>query len=74
MNIIFAVPSQKNGTYQLLSRSISGSSIGTIERDSQNVVALVSGEYEVRQTIDRYEFIHAWRWKRITLMFHLEIG
>lgn len=47
MNIIFAVTSNRNETYQLLSRSIRGSSIGTIERNSRNVVALVSGEYEV---------------------------
>ncbi|CAL7946615.1 unnamed protein product [Xylocopa violacea] len=46
MNIIFAVPSQRNTTYQLLSGSISGSSVGTIDHNSQNVVALVSGEYE----------------------------
>ncbi|XP_016773439.2 integrin beta-PS [Apis mellifera] len=46
MNIIFAVTSNRNETYQLLSRSIRGSSIGTIERNSRNVVALVSGEYE----------------------------
>jgi len=47
MNIIFAVPDHKNATYQRLSRSISGSSTGTLENDSQNVVALVSSEYEV---------------------------
>lgn len=47
MNIIFAVTSNRNETYQLLSRSIRGSSIGMIERNSKNVVALVSGEYEV---------------------------
>lgn len=47
MNIIFAVTSNRNETYQLLSRSIRGSSIGAIERNSRNVVALVSGEYEV---------------------------
>lgn len=47
MNIIFAVTSNRNETYQLLSRSIRGSSIGTIERNSKNVVALISGEYEV---------------------------
>lgn len=47
MNIIFAVTSNRNETYQLLSRNIRGSSIGTIERNSKNVVALVSGEYEV---------------------------
>lgn len=47
MNIIFAVPDHKSATYQRLSRSISGSSIGTLENDSQNVVALVSSEYEV---------------------------
>ncbi|KYQ55161.1 Integrin beta-PS [Trachymyrmex zeteki] len=46
MNIIFAVPDHKNATYQRLSRSISGSSTGTLENDSQNVVALVSSEYE----------------------------
>lgn len=47
MNIIFAVPDHKNATYQRLSRSISGSSTGTLENNSQNVVALVSSEYEV---------------------------
>lgn len=47
MNIIFAVPDHKNVTYQLLSRHISGSSTGTLENESQNVVALVSSEYEV---------------------------
>jgi len=47
MNIIFAVPDHKNATYQRLSHSISGSSTGTLENDSQNVVALVSSEYEV---------------------------
>jgi len=47
MNIIFAVPDHKNATYQQLSHSISGSSTGTLENDSQNVVALVSSEYEV---------------------------
>ncbi|KOC68093.1 Integrin beta-PS [Habropoda laboriosa] len=46
MNIIFAVPGHKKDTYQLLSRSISGSRIGIIGQKSQNVVALVSGEYE----------------------------
>ncbi|XP_026673834.1 integrin beta-PS-like isoform X2 [Ceratina calcarata] len=46
INIIFAVIGKKNSTYQSLSQRISGSSIGTIERNSQNVVALVSGEYE----------------------------
>ncbi|XP_077255158.1 integrin beta-PS isoform X1 [Temnothorax americanus] len=46
MNIIFAVPDHKNATYQRLSSSISGSSTGTLENDSQNVVALVSSEYE----------------------------
>lgn len=47
MNVIFAVPDHKNDTYQRLSRSISGSSTGTLENDSKNVVALVSSEYEV---------------------------
>lgn len=47
MNIIFAVPDHKNATYQRLSRSISGSSTGTLENDSQNVVDLVKSEYEV---------------------------
>jgi len=47
MNIIFAVPNHKSVTYQRLSHSISGSSTGTLENDSQNVVALVSSEYEV---------------------------
>lgn len=47
MNIIFAVPDHKNATYQRLSRSISGSSTGTLENESRNVVALVSSEYEV---------------------------
>ncbi|KAL6266653.1 hypothetical protein P5V15_003493 [Pogonomyrmex californicus] len=46
MNIIFAVPDHKNATYQRLSRSISGSSTGTLDNNSQNVVALVSSEYE----------------------------
>ncbi|XP_076668344.1 integrin beta-PS [Andrena cerasifolii] len=46
MNIIFAVPHAQETTYSQLSQSIRGSSIGTIEKDSQNVVALVSGEYE----------------------------
>jgi len=47
MNIIFAVPDHKNVTYQRLSQHISGSSTGTLENESQNVVALVSSEYEV---------------------------
>lgn len=47
MNIIFAVPDHKIATYQRLSQSISGSSTGTLENESQNVVALVSNEYEV---------------------------
>lgn len=46
MYIIFAVPDHKNATYQRLSRSISGSSTATLENDGQNVVALVSSEYE----------------------------
>ncbi|KAM0732640.1 Integrin beta-PS [Formica fusca] len=46
MNIIFAVPDHKIATYQRLSQSISGSSTGTLENESQNVVALVSNEYE----------------------------
>ncbi|XP_012529707.2 integrin beta-PS isoform X2 [Monomorium pharaonis] len=46
MNIIFAVPDHKSATYQRLSRSISGSSTGTLENNSQNVVALVRNEYE----------------------------
>lgn len=47
MNIIFAVPDHKNATYQRLSDSISGSLTGILENDSQNVVALVSSQYEV---------------------------
>ncbi|XP_029033971.1 integrin beta-PS-like [Osmia bicornis bicornis] len=46
MNIFFAVPSKMNVTYQLLSKRIKGSSIGMLEHNSQNVVALVSGEYK----------------------------
>ncbi|EFN88858.1 Integrin beta-PS [Harpegnathos saltator] len=46
INIIFAVPSGKNSTYSDLSRVISGSSTGILEDNSQNVVDLVSGEYE----------------------------
>ncbi|XP_043285447.1 integrin beta-PS-like [Venturia canescens] len=46
VNIIFAVPGHKNSTYQLLSRSLSGTSVGLLEHNSQNVVSLVSGEYE----------------------------
>ncbi|KAG7201582.1 hypothetical protein KM043_004327 [Ampulex compressa] len=46
MNIIFAVPRHISAVYELLSKSVSGSSIGTLESDSQNVVSLVSGEYE----------------------------
>jgi len=47
INIIFAVPPNMTKIYNSLSRSISGSSIGTLKDDSQNVVALVSGEYKV---------------------------
>ncbi|XP_012274157.1 integrin beta-PS isoform X2 [Orussus abietinus] len=46
VNVIFAVPNYENETYQLLSQRISGSAIGLLEKDSKNVVALVSGEYE----------------------------
>ncbi|XP_014480334.1 PREDICTED: integrin beta-PS-like isoform X1 [Dinoponera quadriceps] len=46
MNIIFAVPKGKNTTYSDLSRSISGSSIGILEGNSENVKDLVRGEYE----------------------------
>lgn len=47
MNIIFAVPLNKNTTYSVLSRSISGSSTGILKGNSENVIGLVSGEYEV---------------------------
>ncbi|EZA50855.1 Integrin beta-PS [Ooceraea biroi] len=46
MSIIFAVPDHKNGTYQRLSRRISGSSTGTLRKDSKNVADLVKKEYE----------------------------
>ncbi|XP_043480175.1 integrin beta-PS-like [Leptopilina heterotoma] len=46
INIIFAVPPDENITYYLLSKSIFGSSIGLLENDSTNVVALISNEYE----------------------------
>ena len=47
INIIFAVPVHRNLTYQLLTNSISASSIGLLENDSKNIVALISQEYEV---------------------------
>lgn len=47
INIIFAIPPNMIKIYNSLSRSISGSSTGTLKDDSQNVVALVSSEYEV---------------------------
>ncbi|XP_033208227.1 integrin beta-PS-like isoform X2 [Belonocnema kinseyi] len=46
INIIFAVPIQRNLTYQLLTNSISGSSIGLLDNESNNVVALIRKEYE----------------------------
>lgn len=63
MNIIFAVTSNRNETYQLLSKSIRGSSIGTIERNSKNVVALVSGEYEVFLSIN-FRILLSYTYKR----------
>ncbi|XP_020286322.1 integrin beta-PS-like [Pseudomyrmex gracilis] len=45
INIIFAV-ADKDATYQRLSQRVSGSSTGTLDNDSENVVALVRGEYE----------------------------
>ncbi|XP_015432904.1 PREDICTED: integrin beta-PS-like [Dufourea novaeangliae] len=46
VNIIFAVTAYYQELYRLLSKCISGSSIGTIDDDSKNIVALISGEYE----------------------------
>ncbi|XP_054006047.1 integrin beta-PS-like [Hylaeus anthracinus] len=46
MNIIFAVTNYRNATYQLLSRSISGSSVGTIQKNLKNIVTLISSEYK----------------------------
>ncbi|XP_032670659.1 integrin beta-PS-like isoform X2 [Odontomachus brunneus] len=46
MNIIFAVPHIRNITYSELSRKISGSSTGILKDNSENVIALVSKEYE----------------------------
>ncbi|XP_044583271.1 integrin beta-PS-like isoform X1 [Cotesia glomerata] len=47
VHIIFAVPSTKNNTYQLLSQSLSGSSIGLVEKnDTINVINLIKKEYE----------------------------
>ena len=48
INIIFAVPLHRNVTYQLLTTSISGSSIGLLDNESNNVVALIRKEYEAR--------------------------
>ncbi|XP_043256533.1 integrin beta-PS-like isoform X1 [Colletes gigas] len=46
MNIIFAIVKGAEEAYQQLSGSISGSSIGTLDDDSKNIVTLISGEYE----------------------------
>ncbi|XP_057329990.1 integrin beta-PS-like isoform X1 [Microplitis mediator] len=47
IHIIFAVPSTRNHTYQLLSQSISGSAIGLVEKnDTVNVINLIKKEYE----------------------------
>ncbi|XP_076279784.1 integrin beta-PS [Lasioglossum baleicum] len=46
VNIIFAITKSVSTNYELLSRSIGGSSTGIIDKDSRNVVALISGEYK----------------------------
>nr|XP_012225668.1 PREDICTED: integrin beta-PS-like [Linepithema humile] len=56
INIIFAVSPDMIKIYNSLSRSISGSSTGTLKDDSQNVVALVSSEYE--KLVSSLEMIH----------------
>ncbi|XP_058789061.1 integrin beta-PS-like [Phymastichus coffea] len=46
INIIFVVPEHMNATYQLLTKSIGGSFIGILENDINDVVSLVSKQYE----------------------------
>ncbi|XP_043487353.1 integrin beta-PS-like [Polistes fuscatus] len=50
VNIIFAMPTKKNSKfyrlYRNLSEIISGSSIDTIENNGENIVALISRQYE----------------------------
>ena len=44
-----------NTTYHILSKRVSGSSIGLLENDAENVVTLVSQEYEVRKEKSKYK-------------------
>ncbi|KAK1136188.1 hypothetical protein K0M31_000753 [Melipona bicolor] len=46
MNVIFAVKSERKTTYELLSGSISGSSVETLQNNSKGIVSLIRGEYE----------------------------
>lgn len=46
VNVIFAVSNEVNATYHVISKCISGSSVGTMGNKSQNIVELISGEYE----------------------------
>lgn len=48
IHVIFAVPKSKNETYQMLSRGISGSAVGIIEKhDRSAVIELIQDEYKV---------------------------
>ncbi|KAH0953620.1 hypothetical protein HN011_000489 [Eciton burchellii] len=46
MNIIFVVPDSKNAIYNRLSERVSGSSTGTLKKDSKNIIDLVKNEYK----------------------------
>ncbi|CAG2063440.1 unnamed protein product, partial [Timema podura] len=47
INLIFAVTKKYILTYKLLKERIGGSSIGTLSKDSNNVVQLIKDEYKV---------------------------
>nr|XP_031846906.1 integrin beta-PS-like isoform X2 [Nomia melanderi] len=46
VNIIFAVTENAMEWYNLMSKRITGSSTGTLDKGSNNIVNLISGEYE----------------------------
>ena len=46
MNLIFAVTEEQYHIYNLLQANIEGSSAGTLEEDSANIVQLVKNQYQ----------------------------
>ena len=47
INIIFAVTADQSSVYRELSQVIEGSSVGELAENSDNIVDLVKGEYNV---------------------------